>query len=87
MGRRHRHRTAVGAVMNHYEPGDQVEVNIIPDCFESTPPIWVPAVVTSATDSKHGWTGARTLSDSQHPGISRSPGWNQDEIRRRTSHG
>ena len=85
MGRRHRNRTAVGEVMTHYEPGDQVEVNIIPACFENTPPIWVPAVVTSPTHEEYGWTAAQTLSNSEHPGISQAPGWNQDEIRRRAT--
>ena len=65
--------------MKLYQTGDHVEVNI--DSGKGLPDNWVPAIVTNATDAQYGWTAARTNSNSRHPGISRGPGWNQDEIR------
>ena len=69
--------------MKSYYPGDRVEVNI--DSGNGLPDNWIPAVVTNATDAQYGWTAARTCPNSDHPGISRGPGWNQDEIRWRES--
>ena len=65
--------------MKTYKRGDRVEVNI--DSGMGVADNWVPAIVTNATDPKYGWTAARTDPNSDHPGISRGPGWNQDEIR------
>ena len=65
--------------MKLYQIGDYVEVNI--DSGKGFPDNWVAAIVTNATDPKYGWTAARTNPNSRHPGISRGPGWNQDEIR------
>lgn len=65
--------------MKSYYPGDRVEVNI--DSGKGLPENWVAAVVIRATDPKYGWTPARTCTNARHPGISRGPGWNQDEIR------
>ena len=69
--------------MTLYERGDRVEVDI--NSGLGIQALWIPAVVTCPTDSLHGWTPARTESSCSHPGISRGPGWNQDEIRRRES--
>lgn len=65
--------------MKLYQIGDSVEVNIRGGF--NTDPVWIPAIVTNATDPQYGWTAARTLMGSKQPGISRGPGWNQDEIR------
>ena len=67
--------------MTLYEPGDLVEIDI--NSGLGIAPLWIPAVVTSPTDALHGWTPAKTEKGCSHPGISRGPGWNQDEIRRR----
>lgn len=65
--------------MKRYEPGDQVEVDI--NSGVSGQPLWVPATVLLATNPRNGWTPARTLPNSQYPGISRGPGWAPEEIR------
>ena len=67
--------------MNLYERDELVSVNI--NAGLGIQALWIPAVVTCPTDALHGWTAARTESSCSHPGISRGPGWNQDEIRRR----
>lgn len=64
--------------MKLYQPGDVVEVDV--DSGKGIAPNWVRAVVTNATDPRHGWTAAATT-DPWHPRIQRGPGWNQDEIR------
>ena len=69
--------------MNRYEPGDKVEVNIRGGITGEAQ--WVAAVVTGATHPTYGWTAAMTTSKSDYAVISRGPGWNQDEIRRRES--
>ena len=43
-------------------------------------PLWIPAASPADTDEEYGWTAARTLGNSQHPGIGHGPRWNQDEI-------
>ena len=68
--------------MKLYQPGDRVEVNLNGGMGEIEPK-WVPAVVTSTTDSRYGWTPATTTSP-WHPRIQRGPGWAQDEIREAT---
>jgi len=62
-----------------YQPGDRVEVNLNGGMGDIAPK-WVPAVVTSTTDSRYVWTPATTTSP-WHPRIQRGPGWAQDEIR------
>lgn len=65
------------ASTRNFKAGDHVEVDV--DGGIGLPSLWVPAVVTRDTDPVYGLTHAITCS--KHPGISRSPGWNPEEIR------